>query len=573
MSELLVNHEKVENNESLNPDELKALQAINNFFDKNVATDQKLREDLDTKNTEENTKIYPDILDAYNTLKDDLTFADAYPTQEYQSQRASIIDYLTDNFWRTNQEVGGKYFSTLHPVVLEAKLYDYNKSFPDRDVIDVAKFMTNFQAEKIQNAMSIQTVVTQKPEIDDYYKDQEHLIGKIFEIPAEEKAHIQDLVKYIHADHSFVLRIFGQADGTPVKRPQSIGNVYNTLRDDLMQGCDKAIQANINKIFPPFDTNNYPDKAAWNVAFAKARALSKISHLPAEDKNKIFAGDYIASWSGEHKLWNTVWNFKTVQETGHQYTQGSVEIEQKLDIVAKRIVEQRENYIQNIGLNAIGFTISDTAPRYKWQEITTQLKTNGLITADFKFTKKSDRKTPQEALWFIDSYGWDQSTEAVYNKSSDRKINIVIPYAAIESGDYDQFISYEKTPDGEVSNIQLKPISFKDALDLFKKINPEESAQKYAANTEASLNNFDKLTAALEDNIDLKIAVAKELIKKPAFTSENYKQSAEYQSLQELGIYTQESTIAEWKNAWKKVVLFYIDDDSGKKISIESKSI
>jgi hypothetical protein len=86
-------------------------------------------------------------------------------------------------------------------MTLQAKLGDYNKAFPEKDVIDIGKFMTNFHAEKIQNAMSIQTIDREVPEIADYNKDQEHIIGKIFEVPAEEKAHIQNLVKYIHEDH------------------------------------------------------------------------------------------------------------------------------------------------------------------------------------------------------------------------------------------------------------------------------------------------------------------------------------------------------------------------------------
>jgi hypothetical protein len=49
MTELLIRHEKIENNESLNPAELKALQAINSFFDKNSDTDHRLKDDLEKK--------------------------------------------------------------------------------------------------------------------------------------------------------------------------------------------------------------------------------------------------------------------------------------------------------------------------------------------------------------------------------------------------------------------------------------------------------------------------------------------------------------------------------------------
>jgi hypothetical protein len=64
---------------------------------------------------------------------------------------------------------------------------------------------------------------------------------------------------------------------------------------------------------------------------------------------------------------------------------------------------------------------------------------------------------------------------------------------------------------------------------------------------EASLNNFDLLTAALKDDKELTIGVAKELIKRPAFTSETYKEKPEYKTLQELGIYTKESEIKQSK--------------------------
>jgi len=574
MTELLIRHEKIENNESLNPAELKALQAINSFFDKNSDTDHRLKDDLEKKAS----TIPEDISQAYKTLKNDISFADAYPEAKYQSQRAKVIDYLANNFWRLKQEVGGKYFSTIPADLIDAKVADLNKT-GKYDVIDIGKFRTNFQAEKIQN-MRIQTVDTAYPELENYYKDQEHVIGKIFEVPAEEKAHIQDLVKYIQDDHSFILSIFGQADGTPVQNPQFIGKKYNELRDMLMQGCDKTIQSNINKIFPPFDTSNYPDKSSWNIAFAQARALSKISYLSAEDKNKLFAGAYVASSSGEHKLWNTMWNFKTVQETGHQYTKGSVEIEQSLDKVAKEIVEQRKNYIQNIGLNAIWFTISGT-PSYQWQEIATGLKTDGLVTADFYFNKQSARKNPQQGKKFIPDFWLDQTMQAVYDKSSDRTIHVVVPYPAIKAGEYDTFFSYEKKPDGEIANIQLKPISFKDALNLFKKLNPEQSAQKYADNVEASLNNFDILTAALKDNRDLQIAVAKQIIETRKFLTPDtikwdlYKTSKEYKILQEMGVHTQQSSITskEGVATGKNMITFYTTSDSGEKIIISSKSL
>ena len=94
MNEVLATHENIENNEALSSDELRALQAINNFFDKNIDTDHILKEDLE----QENSDISSDVLDAYNTLKDDIMFLDAYATQEYQLHRSSVIDYLTNNF-------------------------------------------------------------------------------------------------------------------------------------------------------------------------------------------------------------------------------------------------------------------------------------------------------------------------------------------------------------------------------------------------------------------------------------------------------------------------------------------
>ena len=70
MTELLAQHDKIEKRENINPEELNAIKAINNFFDKNKG-DSDIVENL-KKGT------WPEAIQKnYDLIQKDIQFSDA----------------------------------------------------------------------------------------------------------------------------------------------------------------------------------------------------------------------------------------------------------------------------------------------------------------------------------------------------------------------------------------------------------------------------------------------------------------------------------------------------------------
>lgn len=232
-----------------------------------------------------------------------------------------------------------------------------------------------------------------------YEKDQTHDIGKIFEIPPKEKSHIQNLARQAGENTDmFYLNVFGQADATEVKNPEFIGPKYNQLRSKLMQGFKKQEDAdiihNINKVFPEFNKETYPDKASWNLAFAKARAMSKISFLDLVDKKILMKGAFISSdEDNKVQIGHINFKFNIASVEGKDNTIGRVELLPHFPTRKEQISKYLENYIQNQNFPTLTFTIYDdikSKPTQPYIIPWKSIKSSNSINAPFNISTAAD---------------------------------------------------------------------------------------------------------------------------------------------------------------------------------------
>lgn len=599
MTELLAQHDKIENKENLNPEELKAIKTINNFFDKNNGNDIIIKEWLEGWNTKL-WEEFNEVKEAYELVKNDITFSDAYTPEKYADHKTNITWYLNNNFWHLKQDIKGLNFTSLHPDVLQAKLYNYNISNFNTSPIDIPRFMTNFKAEYIQYGVKIEEQIQTPAKIPEYNKDQEHIIGKIFEVPDSEKAYVEKLIWYIQAGEPFDLDVFWQSDGTAVKNPEFIWKKYNTLRSELLAWCNAEVQKNLETIFPLFDAKNYPDKASWNVAFAKTRGLAKLSYLKAEDKNTIFAGDFLDAGDGSYKIGKTNFRFNTVSEIGNEHTLWKVSLKPSLEGRSRLITDYMESYLQNINAVNTRFHITypawtnlgyDNAPDYDPEtsnkvrsgQSKTARFSSEWISAEFMINKASDWKSPKIMSLFKGET--HVATPESLQKQSHWAylMNILISSDDIVSGKYDDIFVYKITKDQTTGKdiaryVQLKDgMSFEKAMGIFAKVNKDNpTALQYVDNVSAALNNFDVLAKELQSNDKLRMGVAKDMFSKWEKSMPSYwklgdidrsKNNAYYKFLEQIGV-----SVTQSKTTDGKIYLsFNIKDNNGKTQKIGSK--
>ena len=587
MPELLANHEQIEQ-KNLNPDELNAIQDINKFLSDNEGTDQAIVDKL----KKEDWEWIPDaIKESYETIKNDISFSDAYTPEEYDQHKNNIINYLANNFGHMNQRAEGLDFSALNTTVLESKLFNYNKTQFDKDktqqnLIDIPRFMTNHKADYINNALRTETIVKTPAEIPEYNKEQEHVIGKIFEVPQEEKNHILNLVQLVKSEQgTFNLEVFGQSDGTPVRNPKFIGQKYNDLRNELLEWCNPSIQENLIAIFPEFNSDNFPDKDSWNVAFAKTRAMAKLSFISPEDKNILLQWS-TTKWDNKTKIWSTTFAFNTVENQGHEHTLWRVKLTNNLEKQTEDIVTYLDHYIQNISVNSIWFsieypdhiknewTINGRRQLWyiNWSTPATRLVSDFWLSADFMINTWNNREEPNVSInrEFTKEWGTKAPETLTPRSSGDYRMNIVLNYADIINGKYDEYFDYTR-PDWEniTREIKLKDnISFADGLTLFKSMNKNTSAETYANNVWAELHNLQYLESQINNNFELRTWVATAMFdKRSTYVKQNPNnyENTYYTMLQWLWVDISKNTTTDGR----QLISFNLQDkNSGKIVQI-----
>lgn len=140
---LAVSKELEQKSKELTQEEVHATKEINDFLEKNKTTDEKEIADIKAK---------------YGELLKDVTFSEAYTKEEYEIHKQKIIEYLDINQGHLDQDkIQGWSWDILDPILLEAKIFDYNTTPEGKNKINEAKFMTNFKAEKIGTISFVET--------------------------------------------------------------------------------------------------------------------------------------------------------------------------------------------------------------------------------------------------------------------------------------------------------------------------------------------------------------------------------------------------------------------------------
>jgi len=132
---------------------------------------------------------------------------------------------------------------------------------------------------------------------------------------------------------------------------------------------------------------------------------------------------------------------------------------------------------------------------------------------------------------------------AIVEKFTNKILNIVIPYDQIQK--YEKYLNIQgmeiMKPNvaglAPQPNISLKPMTFRDALDLFKEINKDDhDALNYADKVEAALDNYVQMNEYIKTNPEIKTGIAQKIFEIRKITSDEDIQNSKYaQFLKQLG--------------------------------------
>lgn len=497
--------ENIDYSKEMNKADVDAIKTINNFLGKKNSDDEVMKQ---IKSTDEakSEDIRP-VKDAYNVVKDKVIFSDAYSDQEYSRYKNILVLYLKKNLGHGINDISETSLYKTNPMMMHAKLLDYNTT--DSGIttpINIAKFMTNFQAERIAATIFVSTpgVATQEKQ----NQNKEHKTGEILNLNDEEKQWIQDKINAAIENPNIDIRILGQANGVKPQNNNEIKKTYTELREQVLRWCTSNIESNLIKIFPDFNDKNFPDAAAWNMGYAMSRTLNILSALDADQKNKIFA------WGNTDNVFNinakqtsaslgkVKFIFKSVETTRDEDTLGNLEIVPTKIEMVKTIKKNIETIIKQINQTGIGFEIAYNGTKQYTGGSTVKKYIAPAISA-FEFINKDTDSGKRWASQFAPNAS---KPDDILNTQYGKHMNIVIPYDKISS--YSEFISHDKAS-GKMS---LNSLSFDDALRFYKQVNENNpDAIHYADLTKDMLDNFKYLNEYINNNPDIREELVKSL--------------------------------------------------------------
>ncbi|MFA5748269.1 MAG: hypothetical protein WC872_04140 [Candidatus Absconditabacterales bacterium] len=304
--ELQIKVEKNDNNKELNKQEIDDIKTINDFFDKNKTSDDKIKEGMETG---ELANIPENITKAYKNLKDNsenrINFLESYSKEDYEDIKNKIINVIKTNGFNKEYESDNKEFlNTLlissNKYTVEGYLAYYNlqiiknniskKGNIQDNLVDIDKFMIRFENESIKtNDISDEESLNVEP----FKSDKEdQKVGEFIELSQDRKNLITNNMNNIINKKEKInfLNLFGWADGTHItlEGMKQVQKNYKYNLEKLIKAGIKGLP-NIN-LLQAINESNFEkteNQKQLNDAYAYTRAMMQISFLPNNYLNYI----------------------------------------------------------------------------------------------------------------------------------------------------------------------------------------------------------------------------------------------------------------------------------------------